>query len=841
MQLRQTTLGLPCDSLADFSTQIGDQAAGNLLAIWTSLWHPTLLSLTGRLPEATSAEALAQTELDAGLLVVLPTVSTSLEVDEWAAREPLALRITEFERRSQVISQLAETLHLELEDEIAGDFYALGFAYLQIELLTRSMRYERDVSQESLRAAVVAAAQAALAADKEKVDQHLADAYDQLMQSRNHYYPIDFYLIDLSLTAPGVAGEALTRECQQAEKGNVLVTGNLLQLMADQFPDSLNALSEGVRDRRICVCGGMQSEGPLADLTAEQLLAEVRGGQATAEQYLGERLRIFAHRQGVLAPLAPGVLYRTGYHAVLVSNFSGAPLPALGGSRTAWSGLDNATLDALSVEPLDMGSHSALLGVWEKMQQAMNYDLAASLLLAGWPGHKTPWHADWLRVANRSTLLGRPVTLDEYFDITSSYDQSGGLTADDYPIATTVNKPQQSAATSLSALAHLAQAGEDSTSGLARLLGSNAESNQAPGTLWLNASPLPLPVAGGAAPAFGWRWCGPRADSAAPPRCEPGKLCNEHMQVVFDPRTGGVSAIRLHDRRGNLLSQQIVIAPLGAKGVAAGLQLAADGWQVAESSDRVGRLKSKFRVLDRDAKTVAEVEQFSSLSQHSKSLEIELVFRPLAQVAANLALASRVAVPQEDFPLTRGLQNVDLPTQRSSVRSQWLGIGSEPNPMAVLCDAPRMHSRHSLRILDSTLVESATEETTVRVAYMIDSRHPAQQFSRWAATDQVAQLPSSPLEQPAGWWLRISAANVMATHLSTEHMGDQLLMRLRLLETAGKPVTTTVATWRPIVDAQQLNFLGEPDQLLAIEQGEMRMSLAPYEFVEVVLLIATDG
>ena len=59
---------------------------------------------------------------------------------------------------------LAQRLDLRaslLGTPAAADFFAFGYAYLQVELLTRSMHYDPLVKQESLRAAIVAAADAA--------------------------------------------------------------------------------------------------------------------------------------------------------------------------------------------------------------------------------------------------------------------------------------------------------------------------------------------------------------------------------------------------------------------------------------------------------------------------------------------------------------------------------------------------------------------------------------------------------------------------------------------------------------------------------------------------------
>lgn len=835
MHLSQTTLALPGDTFGDLSPNWHTAPSANFLALWTSLWHPRLLVTTGRLPDTTPVDTLAHRALAPGQLLLVPEIAESHVGEPILAEEAMAPRVQQFATRRQVISHLAELLELPLDQnaELTADFYALGFAFLQVELLTRSMRYDREVTQESFRAAVVGAAEAALAGDTESLESHVSDAYDQLLQSRNHYYPIDFYLIDLSLTATTTIGQAFRQECRAAQHLNVLVASDVLEHMATQQPKSLAALREAVEENRVTVCGGTTSGVTLNDLDAESLLAELKTARQVTEQHLGQPPGVFANHAGPLAPLVPGVLYRLGYHAAVMSNFAGLAMPSGLSCRTTWTGLDNMPVEALAAEPIDVGDAAAMLRLSQQMQHTMNYDLAASLLLVGWPGHRSEWHADLLQVTRRSALLGRPITLDDYFEQTTSHDYAGVTPASDYPSPRQVHTSESSLC-SMAMLAQLAGASGDSADSLAELLGAGGEPS---GTLWLNASSLDRPLPGGSLPAFGWRWL-PSATSEDSPRCEPGVLRNEQLEVVFDPTTGGISATRFHDRRGNFLSQQLAVAPLGPQGIGAGLQLAPDGWEVAESSDTRGTLLSRYRVVDRDGKTLANVRQRSTLVEHSQSIDLEVDFEPLTDRAKHCAIASRIAVRDEDFALTRGVQGLDLPTRSRRVRSAWLGLVSETSPVAVLTDQVRQHYRHSGRMLDTTLVEAAGENRTAALSYVLDGRYPAQAYSARGRSDSLVAVPTGQPRQASGWWLRVAAANVMVTHLAVESAGaDGRLLRVRLLETAGRPTRTTLATWQTIEEVQQVNFLGEPDQLLSVEDGRVRLSLAAYEFVELLLAV----
>lgn len=838
MNLHQIVMAIPGKSLADISSELDEHPAANLLASWTALWDPALLVETRSIPAARPAGEVLEIGANRKGLVVVPSIVEVDTAEDWPNNEPLVACFPTFARRREVIAGLAERLSLKhpLGSAAAADFYAFGFAYLQIELLTRSVHYDPQAAQESLESAVVAAADAALAGDKTAVSSHLEHAYDHLMQSRNHYYPIDFYLVDLMLTAPSVAGWHLAEACRASNQSNVLVTGELLSHLVEQEPGSLEALSQAWRDDRILVCGGAMTGDPLDRLSPEGLLAELRAGGTLIEKHLGRRPTVFAHPAGPLAPLVPGVLHKLGYHSAVLNNFTGGTLPGNYSGRTTWTGLDNTPIEAIAAEPIDVGSNSAMLALAKRLQHTMNYDLAASILLAGWPGHRTEWHADLMQVAKRSSVLGRPITLDEYFEVTTSHDYTDATRADSYPAPTAEIYDVDDGKECLSALALIAGAEAETADAIAKLLTTDS-GGMTDGTLWLNASSVARPRRDGNLPAFGWRY-EPRSNASEhPPRCEPGILRNEHMEVVFDRVTGGISATRLHAHRGNYLSQHLVVEPVGPQGVASSPQLAFDGWQVVESIDTTGMLVSDYRVVDRDGKTLANVRQFTSLAQHQRSLGITVEFEPLADRAKSCRVTSRIAVRDEGFSLTRGLQGVDLPTSRSQVTAAWVGIVGEPLPIAVLCDVPRRHRRHSGRMLDTRLVEAAGENSVVDLSYVLDGRYPAQEFAAWRQPRFIEFMPSPVVRQPSGWWLHLGARNVLVTHLAAKPLDDDLLLHIRLLETAGRPVSTQLSAWRPIAEARQVNFLGEPDQLLHVADGNVKLSLAAYEFVEVEVIV----
>src|SRR5690606_494870 len=99
---------------------------------------------------------------------------------------------------------------------------------------------------------------------------------------------------------------------------------------------------------------------------------------------------------------------------------------------------------------------------------------------------------------------------------------------------------------------------------------------------------------------------------------------------------------------------------------------------------------------------------------------------------------------------------------------------------------------------------------------------------------EMAFLHSSRPAQTEGWWLSLGARNVVATHFAMEQLGEVPILRLRIMETEGRTADVHLACWRPFTEAQQVDFRGQAERLLTVKEGVVHLSLAPYEWVELV-------
>ncbi len=169
---------IPASTLEDFPSDLSDSDARSLLAAWTILWHPSLLAECGQLPVWCRADSPPET-LENRLLAV-PTPSQSrlpdgyrdaggelpkLPLDQWRVADRRCW--PSFPWRSFPLSlpslSVCGSRSIGIED-----FFATGYAVLQIQVMTRRLRYTSNLDEVHLQNCVVAAAQAFVAGDADK-------------------------------------------------------------------------------------------------------------------------------------------------------------------------------------------------------------------------------------------------------------------------------------------------------------------------------------------------------------------------------------------------------------------------------------------------------------------------------------------------------------------------------------------------------------------------------------------------------------------------------------------------------------------------------------------------
>ncbi len=435
MKLVESAVLLPCHSLEDFPVHHeGDEAEG-LLAAWTALWHPALIAAAGQVPAWYRADA--PPENLAGRLIVVPQVSESLLLPGWPtrARTEGAVLVRKIARREALIAAALSHLDAPVPDvaaDLVADFLALGLGYLLVELLTRQMRYMSNLDEVRLHNAAQVAAVAAVEGRDDDARQHLKNAFETLYEARERFYPVDNFLIDVTLAAETTLGDSLRRELSGDVPFNLLLTGDLLERLATTEPDTAAALRHAVDRRVLGLIGGESDDRDFTLQSPETWHRAFSSGLAAFERRLQLKPAVFARRRQGLGPPAATLAARFGFAGALGFTFDDGRVPSFDQAKVRWEGFDSSSVDALMRPPVDAAAAQTFLELPRRIGESMDRDYVATTVLAHWPGRASVYYDDLRRIAGYAPVLGKFVTLADYFEHTERPGQIARFEADRY-------------------------------------------------------------------------------------------------------------------------------------------------------------------------------------------------------------------------------------------------------------------------------------------------------------------------------------------------------------------------------------------------------------------------
>ncbi len=457
MKLRDCIFLLPANELEGFPRSLPNDQANCLLSGWIGLWHPRLLAAAASPPRWQPADRLPAELHD--ILFVLPEISESILGAEAEARIHAAggrlLRPHQFEGRSQAtgrvlwrdfqdhalqVSQaagffeprdqpadddLVSSPPNELTERLAADFAALGFVYLQIQLMTRQLRYTSNLDVSQFGQQLIDAARSALCGDRERALQHLQACFDALGQERDHYYSLDVHLLDVTLLAPTTLGKSLLGQLVASENPNLnypvtsyLASGTLLQTLRHDQPAALVQLQAAVRDRRACVTGGLLEERPHPLMTREAFARDLaRGRQAYLECGL-EPPKVFARHSFGLNPESVSMLKRWDFEGCFLIAWAQGAYPDGSQPKISWEAPDGTYLASLATRLLDASDANSFLSLGWTIGEALDHQHVPTILFAHWPNKACEFAALLQIIAQRTPALGRWQLADEYFEKT---------------------------------------------------------------------------------------------------------------------------------------------------------------------------------------------------------------------------------------------------------------------------------------------------------------------------------------------------------------------------------------------------------------------------------------
>ncbi len=432
--IQEIAILLPCHSFEDFPTYHTGDEAQSLLANWTAMWHPAFLAAAGKNPQWHRVDSPPE-NLD-GLALLIPSICKSELPAGFSqrAKESGAALVKGLTDRQEIVTKLLDRLgevH-EVARQLAPDFYALGYCYLQVELLTRQMRYSSSLDEIYFENKTIEAAKAAAEGKLDEAKSNLQACFDVLLEERNQYYAVDASLLDFTLVAESTLNESLLAEVNDQLPTNLWISGSLAKKIADEQPELKAAIASKIEAKQLGLVGGELVEGPLNLLDPESLLENFHRGHTAYEQAFGGAPKVFGRRRFGMTAFLPQVLKGLGYIGAVHATLDEGKLPVSNQGKAQWEGVDGSTIDTLAKFPLDATKPETFLSLFSKLGEAMDGEHVATLAFAHWPQMTSPWYEDLRTIARYGNSLGEFVTVEHYFEETDTATYHGNFKPEDY-------------------------------------------------------------------------------------------------------------------------------------------------------------------------------------------------------------------------------------------------------------------------------------------------------------------------------------------------------------------------------------------------------------------------
>jgi alpha-mannosidase len=346
------------------------------------------------------------------------------------------------------------------------------------------------------------------------------------------------------------------------------------------------------------------------------------------------------------------------------------------------------------------------------------------------------------------------------------------------------------------------------------------------------------------------------ASAASPPRkgpllAEEGVLRNEFLEAVINPTTGSLAALHSYAVRGNRLSQQLALrspAPRQKPGdthrdpdeMAVYSVMAADAVETTIATTTLGEITTRGRLLDLTGQELAHFVQRYRLWRGSRVLQLQIELTPLVEPKPdpwNAYYCCRFAWPDELAELYRSLQQTRQRASEKRLASpHYVEITDGQSSVTLLMGGLPFHQRVQERFLDTLLITRGERQQQFHLGIGIDLPHPLHEAISLLMPPIVLPDQPRPASGASGWLVQLSPRHVIATAIEPwQEAGRCRGLVLRLLETAGRPAKVTLSLFRPLVQAELVDFLGRSLSDVPIVDGKAQCELAAHEWVQLLV------
>jgi alpha-mannosidase len=411
---------IPGYSLEDLPTDLDESRASSLLNAAVTAWHPLILVHSRGVPKFRQAESL--NHFSGRHVFLVPSPAEDWMPHEWQqeAETSSSLAIGSCESREDWLSSIHAAVNKIADghpdpDNICciDDFFAFGLCYLLVVVLSRRMHHFIDPDDTTLEVEIRLAAAAAVAGNEDDTRTHLQRCFDSLRDTREQFYPLDCYLVDLCVPAPGVDAAEIRDLIQQSEKLNLVASAREVAEWCHDDDAFANCLQHRCKAEQLTLVSGSWSEQRPSLGSMLSAYVDLVRGVASLSKIPGQPPISWGRKRFGLAAGLPALLTHFGFEFALHFALDDGSYPEEEHSWFEWRGKDDSRVPATSRIPLATDSAASMLRFPDRCRESMQDDASAIMSFARLPHQTTCWPDDLRRATKWAPVLGHFATLNE--------------------------------------------------------------------------------------------------------------------------------------------------------------------------------------------------------------------------------------------------------------------------------------------------------------------------------------------------------------------------------------------------------------------------------------------
>lgn len=431
--LQKLALAVDSHGWEDFPSHLAGTEAAQVLAGWTALWHPRFLTAANEIPHWQRVDQLPD-EPQGWLLIVPEFAQEQVSVRE---RNRFVDRggqlVIGGSDRNKITDQIlqANRWPSKADESMVKDCFALGYCYLQVQLMTRQLRYSSTLDESAFRSAVLDAMACIDRPDPADFRDQIQKCFDQLLEERSRYFPSTAKLIDLVYLTPETINSRLKHQLNQKVPFTLQASGETIDLIAAE-PELAKTITNRFEANEIAIAGGEFRELENILLSTWSSLRQFQRGQQAFKNLLGQPASVFARRRFGLRVGLPGLLEHFGIGSVIHCTLDEGVFPQSSANQIRWEGLDGTASNALMSPPKLTTDPSGFLNLGVHTGEIIDINQDATQLFVHWPDQGCVYWHDLLRSFEFGPVLGQFVTATQFFEefIDPGFTQS--YVSDDY-------------------------------------------------------------------------------------------------------------------------------------------------------------------------------------------------------------------------------------------------------------------------------------------------------------------------------------------------------------------------------------------------------------------------